>query len=109
MPKALILVYAMLFATSCFGAEREVAPARAESESEVKPNDMSLVDNAAVSLTTVPVAEEEQVCRRERVTGTHISKKVCRTKAQIRTERMEAENYMRRMRTTPSAVPGEGD
>jgi len=109
MLKPLLLGYTLLFAASCFGFERDSESKQPEAESETTPKDMSLADNAAVPLSTVPVASEELVCRRERVTGTHISKKVCRTKSQLEADRIEAENYMRRMKIAPSALPAEGN
>ena len=57
-------------------ARAEPAPADAEAaDSEGDPN--------------------EVICRRERATGSHFSRRVCRTRAQIAAEQAEAQELMR--------------
>ena len=42
-----------------------------------------------------PTREEQVVCHRERVTGTHFRVRVCRTQAMIDQERADAKQFMR--------------
>ena len=47
----------------------------------------------------------ELICRRERVTGSHMPVRVCRTRAQIDAEQRGAEEFLRQV----GSVQGEGE
>ncbi len=55
----------------------------------------------------VPLANapDEMVCRRERVTGSHMTVRTCRTRAQADAERRGAQEFLRQV----GSVQGEGE
>lgn len=72
-----------------------------------------LADNTPVN-NAVPVESErvsddsEVVCRRVRETGSHIPKKVCKTRAQIERERAANADALTRTKLTPVGSLTEG-
>lgn len=49
----------------------------------------------------------EKICRREAVLGTHMQRKVCRTRAEIDAERAAAESSMRTLRDRSAYRSGQ--
>jgi len=109
MLRSIVLVNTLFFAAACYCGEPDAKTKHQDPESEAVQTEDGLADNSVVILSTEPVASEELICKRERVTGTHITKKICRTRAQVEAERAAAEDFMRRTRLAPSATPSEGN
>lgn len=65
------------------------SPATAESEVQVA---------GAAHEAASDDKRSEMVCRREPVMGTHMQRKVCRTRAEIEAQRAAAESSMRELR-----------
>lgn len=56
------------------------------------------IEAPQVALTSVPVTErDELICRREHVTGSHRTKKVCRLRSEIDRTREETQRVLRKM------------
>jgi len=109
MLRSVVLANTLFFAAACFSGETDSKLKENKPGSGADQAESGLADNSVVILSSEPVASEELVCRRERVTGTHITKKICRTRAQVEADRAAAEAFSRRARLVPSAVPTEGN
>jgi hypothetical protein len=73
----------------------EVGISVAESNPFVTEGRLESVEAANVPATTIiPAAEPQVICRKVRLTGSHIPKRVCRTRAQIEAEQAEAQETL---------------
>ncbi len=73
-------------------------------EGQLEVVEVPEVPEVSVS-ANVPPPENEIVCRRERTTGTYISKKVCRSRAQIAAEREASQDMLEEFSRPPVAAP----
>ena len=105
MFKLLLLMSALAVSGECIGSMADPKTKQPESEDTTLAKSPDLTENAALPVRTEPVNGDELICKRERLTGTHIAKKVCRTRQQVEAEREAAEQFMRRSKITPGAVP----
>lgn len=81
------------------------AAERAAREERVFPELATEAEIAAYNATAAP--DDQLVCRREQLTGSHRAVNVCRTRGEIRETEERAQEELRRDRLkTPGAVPG---
>lgn len=100
----LVLSFAVLAACATSApepAQPTVASASTGSaETVVNGNDES-VELEEIEVQEVPIvanagSPDELICRTQRVTGSHMPVRVCRTRAQMEEERREAQEILRR-------------
>ena len=84
-----------------------VAGSEATAGANDEENIIKDIEAPRVALTSVPVTErDELICRREHVTGSHRTKKVCRLRSEIDQTREETQRVLRRMeRQTGASAP----
>jgi len=105
MFKLLLLMSALAVSGDCFSSMADPKSKPSDPEETTLTKNPDLSENAPLPVRTESVSGDELICKRERVTGTHIAKKVCRTRQQVEAEREAAEHFMRRTKITPGAVP----
>ena len=98
MRKTLFLISLVLVVSGC--ASNEPAP---ESDDSI-----FAAENAKPYDVVALSEQSEVICKTERVTGSRIGVRVCRTRAQIEAERKESREHMRRMNAHPAGSPSEG-
>lgn len=85
-----------------------VAGSEATAGANDEENIIKDIEAPRVALTSVPIADprDEMVCRREHMTGSHFSEKVCRLRSEIDQTREETQRVLRRMeRQTGASAP----
>jgi hypothetical protein len=82
---------AALWLAACAGVPTETAPP----------------DAAAAPVAQATAAGDEPVCRSEQLTGTHVSRTICRSRAEIERERAAATREMERMQRVQNPVGGD--
>jgi len=87
-----------------------VAGCASSGESGAVPSDVATASDAAAAETTVADAQDpnEMICRRERPTGSHFSRRVCRTRAQLEAEQAATQDLMRQNRGGAVNPTGSG-
>ncbi|MFT7133405.1 MAG: hypothetical protein ACI81O_002121 [Cyclobacteriaceae bacterium] len=81
-----------------------MACANQDSQLTQSAVDTDIITNAALS-ESKPAADDK-ICTRERVTGSHFSKKICRTRAEYDALQLETQELLDSMRSSP-AMAGE--
>ena len=71
-------------------------------------SEVNKVDKAIISHNTQVKPADKVICRRERETGSRLSKKICRTQRQIEAEQEAGQRTMDKIRTSTSPGAGEG-
>ena len=84
--------------------------AAASGDTATSTPDSQEVNLQNIEAKEIPLAisvgsPSELICRRERVTGSHMPVRVCRTRAQINAEQRGAEEFLRQV----GSVQGEGE
>ena len=85
---------AALWLAACAGVPSESAPTAAPGA-------------APAPQVTAAGDGDGMVCRDEQITGTHVNRTICRSKAEIQRERAAAEREMQRMNQLPSIKSGK--
>jgi len=90
---------------ACAGVEPEVAATKDAPGAEAVGTE-AVADTGVAEAEAVAAAEDpnEMICRRERATGSHFTRRVCRTRAQLEFEQENAREIMRR-RVGPGMDP----
>jgi len=105
MLKSLLLISALILSFNCLGNMADTPSKQADSDDEAVSTQQDLMSKEPLPVKTESVNGDNLVCKRERVTGTHITKKICRTQQQVDNERASADQFMRRARVSPGANP----
>lgn len=85
---ALIVVLA-----ACAGRQQTVTPTASYDDDESVAQIKRTAENVAV--TPAPPSSSEVVCREVRITGSHLPKERCATRARSRREAQEAREWLR--------------
>ncbi len=97
----LVLSFAALTACATSAPEPvQTTPSVASAETVINGNDEA-VELEELDVQEVPIvanagSPDELICRTQRVTGSHMPVRVCRTRAQMEEERREAQEILRR-------------
>jgi hypothetical protein len=71
-------------------------------------SEVNKADKAIISHNTQVKPADKVICRRERATGTRMTKKICRTQRQIEAEHEAGQRTMDKIRTSTSQGAGDG-
>lgn len=95
-----ILLLMMVFAvTACVTTEKQPEQASTASQTEARETAKSVSSTAGLAASDV-------ICKREKVTGTYRTVRVCRTKAQMDREKAEADRFTREVNQNARVVQG---
>jgi len=81
---------------------KEVLASGAESVDTAAPSPERVAELASAE------SPDDVICRREKVTGSHFARKVCRTRAQIEAEREAHQQALQRVNSTGFGANGGG-
>ena len=96
MIKTLLLFSVVIIVCSCASNEPE------SDQSVFAAENAEPYDVVALS------EQSEVICKTEKVTGSRIGVRVCRSRAQIEAERAASREHVRRMKTAPIGTATEG-
>jgi hypothetical protein len=92
MSKFIIVLLSIFISSGAFAANQDTQPADSETAKE----------------DATSTEEEELICTRVPVTGSHMKVKTCRTKAQAEDERVRSRAYIDRLRSQPITEGSKG-
>jgi len=93
--RTLILLITIFILSSCASSKPQTDPTPATSE------------NTALAENTALPEEEELVCVKEKITGTHIVTTTCLTRAEKEEGRKNSRLYIDRLKRTPEFISSE--
>lgn len=107
MTKQFVIIGTALLLAACATTDQDaVAPANAGSATTVEKTATTATEEAADGEAKTASATEEKkdkiICRKEMVTGSRMTKKVCRTAADIKARAESDKDALRQMRTVRS-------
>lgn len=114
MTRGCLITATILGITACATSGQEPPESATNTENANINADMTaveaqleIVDVPGVAVSAnIPPSEDEIVCRKERRTGTYIAKTVCRTRAQVESEREVGQNTLDNLSRRTLSGPG---
>ena len=115
MSRRYILAATIFGISACATSRPDLPELAATSENSATNRNPTAVlaqlENVDVKETEVPAAgnarsPDDLICRRERITGSHMSTRVCRTRAEIEETRTDAQETLRDFERRSAAAGG---
>ena len=102
MTRFILAVTAAFIVSSCASSQPEPALADLNSESATQSGRVELAENAEPAQNAEPSGEDDLICIRESITGSHMKTKVCLTKEQREKGRRDSRAFIDRLKSKPA-------
>lgn len=108
MTRIILAVTTAFIVTSCASNQPQPDLADLNSESATQSGSVALAENAEPAQNAEPSGEDELICIREAITGSHMKTKVCLTKEQREKGRRDSRAFIDRLKSKPAASLDSG-
>lgn len=108
MTRVILAVTTAFIVTSCAGNQPEPDLADLNSESATQSGSVALAENAEPAQNAEPSGEDELICIREAITGSHMKTKVCLTKEQREKGRRDSSAFIDKIKRSPAMSTDSG-